>query len=62
MLTTRYSHKTDAELHYIMRDAKEAADAMRGHSPEAECKYLDQLNDAATELYRRRNGTAQQTN
>lgn len=61
MLTTRYSHKTDAELLYIARDAKEAAEAMKGHSPIAESKYLDQLNDAATELHRRRNGTAKQT-
>lgn len=46
--------KTIAELEYIARDAKEAADAMKGWNTAAECKYLDQVNDAATELYRRR--------
>jgi hypothetical protein len=49
-----YSIKTIAELHYIMRDASEAAQAMRGWNDIAEAKYLDQLNDAATELHRRR--------
>lgn len=49
-----YRNKTDDELSYIMRDAHEAAQAMRGHDARAECKYLDQVNDAATELYRRR--------
>ena len=54
MNTTDYRRKTDAELHYIMRDAAEAAAAMRDMDYVAECKYLDQLNDAASELYRRR--------
>ncbi len=50
-----YHGKTDAELLYILKDAREAADAMRGHSPVAECKYLDQVNDACTVLnYRRK--------
>jgi hypothetical protein len=48
-----YKHKTDAELRYIMRDAAEAARAMRQVDHAAECKYLDQVNDAATELHRR---------
>jgi len=51
-----YHMKTDAELHYIARDAHEAARAMRGHNPQAEGKYLDQMNDAATVLYYRRKG------
>lgn len=51
---TRYSKKTDTELHYIIKDAAEAAQAMRGWNQEAELKYLDQMNDASTELYRRR--------
>ena len=53
-MKTRYHNKTNDELRYIMRDAYEAAKAMRGMNPEAEGKYLDQVNDAATELYRRR--------
>lgn len=51
-----YSKKSEAELLYIVRDAAEAAEAMRGVDMKAECKYLDQVNDASTELYRRRNG------
>lgn len=46
--------KTEAELRYIIKDAYEAAQAMRDHDPVAEAKYLDQMNDAATELYIRR--------
>jgi hypothetical protein len=45
-----YHNKTEAELRYIIRDAHEAAVAMRGWNPEAECKYLDQMNDACTVL------------
>jgi hypothetical protein len=52
-----YRKKSDAELHYIMKDAAEAAECMKGMDPKAEAKYLDQVNDAATELYRRRNPT-----
>jgi hypothetical protein len=46
----RYHTYTDAQLTYILKDAREAADAMRGHDNKAECKYLDQYNDAATVL------------
>ena len=46
--------KTYAQLQYIIKDASEAAKAMQGHDPKAEAKYLDQVNDAATELARRR--------
>ncbi len=50
-----YHGKTDAELHYIIKDAGEAAKAMRDHSPKSESKYLDQVNDAHTVLgYRKR--------
>jgi hypothetical protein len=49
-----YSKKTEAELRYIAKDAGEAARAMRGVSETAECKYLDQVNDACTEMYKRR--------
>jgi len=47
--------KTNAELRYIIKDAGEAAEAMKDVNPEAEAeaKYLDQMNDAATELYNR---------
>jgi Cdc6-like AAA superfamily ATPase len=53
-----YWDKTDAELRYIIKDAGEAAVAMRGHAPEAEAKYLDQVNDACTILNYRRKGDA----
>jgi hypothetical protein len=46
----QYRAKSDAELRYIARDAH----AMRGHSPHAEAKYLDQVNDACTVLNERR--------
>lgn len=45
-----YHSKSDAELRYIIKDASEAARAMRDHSPVAESKYLDQMNDASTVL------------
>ena len=50
---SRYKTKTDAELRYIARDAAEASLAMRDVDPAAEAKYLDQMNDACTELHRR---------
>lgn len=50
-----YRSKTEAELCYIIKDASEAAICMRGMDDKAEAKYLDQVNDASTELYRRRN-------
>jgi hypothetical protein len=50
-----YSGKSVAELQYIVKDAGEAAKAMQGHNPVAEAKYLDQVNDAITELHKRRN-------
>lgn len=51
-----YSSKSFDELVFIAKDAKEAADAIRGHDKVAECKYLDQVNDACTEMHKR--GTA----
>jgi hypothetical protein len=53
-----YSNKTEAQLKYILKDANEAALNMRGFDYKAECKYLDQINDAASELYRRKQVTA----
>lgn len=49
-----YHGKSDEELRYIMKDAGEAARAMKGVNPAAEAKYLDQVNDAATVLYHRK--------
>lgn len=48
-----YRRKSDAELRFIIQDAGEAALAMRGVSVQAEGKYLDQVNDATTELHKR---------
>jgi hypothetical protein len=44
----------DYRLLYIIKDASEAAQAMRGMDYRAECKYLDQVNDACTVLRYRR--------
>lgn len=49
-----YHDKSDASLLYIIKDAGEAAKAMRDHDPKAEAKYLDQMNDACTILNYRR--------
>jgi len=50
--------KSQAQLEFIIKDAGEAAVAMRGVDTVAECKYLDQVNDASDELAsRRRAGT-----
>lgn len=47
-----YHEKTDFELRFIVRDAGEAAKNMHEIGNEqAENKYMDQLNDAATILY-----------
>ena len=54
-----YHTKTDAELRYIIKDAGEAARAMQGHNSTAEGKYLDQVDDAHTVLYYRRQGGKQ---
>ena len=52
-----YHKKSTSALHYIIKDAGEAAKAMRGHDKKAEAKYLDQVNDASTVLnFRRRGG------
>lgn len=48
-----YATKTEVELRYIIRDAAEAAANMHGFDDVAECKYLDQVNDATTVLARR---------
>jgi ribosomal protein L22 len=50
----RFTELTDEQLRYILKDAREAAEAMRGHSLDAEAKYLEQVCDAASVLYSRR--------
>ena len=49
-----YHDLDDGRLLYIIQDAGRAAQAMRGHNFTAECKYLDQVNDACTVLHYRR--------
>lgn len=52
-----YHSKSNSSLKYIMKDAGEAMRAMKGR-PEAEGKYADQMNDAATVLhFREKSGT-----
>lgn len=52
----RYANKTVAELQYIMKDASEAAKCAQAlGNVQAECRYLDEVNDAATELHKRQN-------
>lgn len=52
-----YHYKTDAQLHYIAKDAHQAAKNMQGFDSKAEGKYLDQVNDAHTVIgYRQRGG------
>ena len=46
----RYHDLSDAQLEYILKDAKEAAECMRGLCDQAEAKYLDQMNDVYTVL------------
>jgi hypothetical protein len=56
----RFHSLPDASLHYIAKDAREAAECMRGFDTVAEAKYLDQVCDASTVLaYRRRLAEAQ---
>lgn len=52
-----YHKKSEAELRYIIKDAGQAAKAMRGNNPNAENKYMDQVNDASTVLnFRQKHG------
>ena len=54
--TSPYHAKSEAELRYIIKDAGEAARAMRGLDAVAEGKYLDQVSDACTVLHYRSKG------
>ena len=57
-----YHKKTEAELRYIIEDAAEAAKCAQSLEDfNAERKYLDQVNDACTELYRRRKNVCKTT-
>lgn len=50
-----YHKKSDDELKYIIKDAGDAAKAMKSiGNTEKESKYLDQVNDASTVLYHRK--------
>jgi hypothetical protein len=50
----RYATKTEAELAFIIKDAGMASKCARDLGDrKAECKYLDQVCDAASERYRR---------
>jgi hypothetical protein len=53
-----YHRKSDTDLRYIIRDAAEAAQVVRGHDDPAEAKYLDQVNDAVTILNYRRSAAS----
>jgi hypothetical protein len=50
----KYHDLPDAALRYVIKDAGEAALAVRHYDYAAECKYLDQVNDASTVLAHRR--------
>lgn len=53
-----YHSKSEDQLKFIIKDAGEAAEAMRNHNSTAESKYLDQVNDAVSVLHwRKKNGT-----
>lgn len=54
-----YHYKSDDELHYIVKDAAEARDAVGSHDQKAANKYADQVNDAATILHYRKQGGKQ---
>lgn len=55
-----YHKKSDAELKYIQKDAGQSARDFKGYDPKAEAKYLDQVNDATTILYHRKQGGVRQ--
>jgi len=52
--------KTDAALHYIIKDAGEAAKAAQGMESGNEGYYLDEQHYAAMELQRRKKGGTQE--
>lgn len=51
-----YWNKTEAQLRYIIKDAREAAEALATIAGADTGKYMDQINDACTVLNARRGG------
>lgn len=52
-----YSTKTTAELEFIKQDAFEAAQCAKElGNVDAELRYLDEVNNASTELFKRLKG------
>lgn len=49
-----YHRMSDAQLAFVIKDAGEARECMRGLNVVAENKYADQVNDACTILNHRR--------
>ena len=57
-MSNNYKNKSADELEFIIRDAAEVATFAKDlGNYEAEAKYLDQVNDACSELYKRRKQT-----
>lgn len=50
----QYRSYTLTGLLFSVRDAREAADAMRGHDPAAESWYLDDMATISMEINRRK--------
>lgn len=51
---SRYANKSLPELQYIQKDAYEAAQCAKAlGNYAAECRYLDEVNDASSEMYKR---------
>lgn len=54
LLGHSYHRLSDAQLAFVIKDAGEARECMRGLNEVAENKYADQVNDACTILNDRR--------
>ena len=54
----QYKSYTFKGLLYSVRDARQAADAMRGHDPIAEGWYLDDMATISMEINRRKGVSA----
>ena len=53
LTNTSFWSKTNDQLRFILKDASEAAEAVRGWDERAENKYLEQACDASTILHTR---------
>ncbi len=51
-----YWTKSEAQLRFILKDAREAAEALATIAGADTGKYMDQINDACTVLNHRRKG------